>query len=340
MSLKIYKRGKFWHYTGTVAGERLRGTTGTKEKERAQRITAQTEANAWNRHLDGPGAHVTMAQAFIAYREAGKSVRFLEPIENHWRDTLIRNVSPEAIRQSARLLYPKVKNSTRNRQVIAPTQAAINYAAGLYGFAKIEVKRFDIEPATRPAADLEWVCAFARQAVADGLPHLAALCLFMFGTGARIGEAVRMVWDDLDLTRKTAILRGNKPTPWERVAYLPGPVFDAIANLKSNRQPDAPVFNYAAPDSVKHTWDNAVKRAGIERMTPHSCRHGFATTMMREGIDVATIAKRGGWKDAATVLKYYAHAREDLTVTDCLFDTNATQAGGDTNATIRIERTI
>jgi hypothetical protein len=33
----------------------------------------------------------------------------------------------------------------------------------------------------------------------------------------------------------------------------------------------------------------------------------------------------GGWKDVATVMKYYAHAVNDPTVTDALFDTNLTQ---------------
>jgi hypothetical protein len=47
--------------------------------------------------------------------------------------------------------------------------------------------------------------------------------------------------------------------------------------------------------------------------------------MLRAGIDVKTVADRGGWKDAGTVLKYYAHALEDQTITDKLFDTNLTQ---------------
>ena len=48
----------------------------------------------------------------------------------------------------------------------------------------------------------------------------------------------------------------------------------------------------------------ALDRARIKRLTPHSCRHGFATMMLRNGFDVKTVAKLGGWKDAAIVLNY------------------------------------
>jgi integrase len=47
-------------------------------------------------------------------------------------------------------------------------------------------------------------------------------------------------------------------------------------------------------------------------------RHGFATEMLRAGYDVKTVAHAGGWKDAATVLKTYAHAIRDIRITDAL----------------------
>lgn len=167
---------------------------------------------------------------------------------------------------------------------------------------------------------------------------MAALCLFMFGTGARISEALRMVWGDVDLPERKAILRGNKPTLWERAAHLPGPVLAAISNLPSNRNPDALVFGYAARDSVNKTWPNIAARAGLEPLTPHCCRHGFATTMLRSGYDEKTVAARGGWKDAATVLRNYAHAIEDVTVTEALFSTKSAQSSNPVSASYRNQR--
>lgn len=337
MPLEIYKRGAIWHYRGTVAGRRLRGTTGATEKAIAERIAAEKEAAGWRRHLDGPGAYVTFAQAAIAYRDAGKSVRFLEPIEDHWRDTVIRDVTTGAIRQSAIKLYPNVSGATRNRQVIVPTQAVINHAAELEWCSPIKVRRFPISTKTKTPVTTEWVGAFAKQANKDDLRHLAGLCLFMFGTGARRGEACALLWSDVDLFAKTASIRQTKIDD-TRIAHLPPPVAIALANIPSNHHPDDPVFGYANGESVGQVWRNVAVRAGISPLSPHSCRHGFATTMLQAGIDPKTVAVRGGWKDVATVMKHYAHAMADPTVTDVLFGTNLTQDTNDKSLTNRKKR--
>ncbi|TNC74142.1 tyrosine-type recombinase/integrase [Rubellimicrobium roseum] len=328
MPVKLYRRGQIWHYRGTVAGRRLRGSTGTTDKTLAQRIASDAESRAWKGHLDGPAAHLTFAQAAIAYREAEKPTRFLDKIEDHWRDTPVRQITAEAIRQSARKLYPNGKAATRNRQVIKPTVAIINFAAELGWCPPIKGKRFKEETAPKRPATKEWAEAFA----AHASPHLGALCLLMLGTGARISEAMAITWGDVDLTRRLVTIRQNKVLD-TRIAHLPPPVLAALANIPSNRQPETKVFPWAARDSVRQTWNNVCERAGIERLTPHSCRHGFATTLLRAGNDVKTVAKLGGWKDATTVLRTYAHAIDDPTLTDAIFGTPVTQVSNEGFAT-------
>jgi len=334
MSVEIYKRGKIWHYRGTIAGRRLRGTCGTPDKKIAQRIAAEAETSSWRRHLDGPGAHVTFAQAAIAYRDAGKSDRFLAAIEDYWKDTPIREITAGAIRQSAKKLYPKAKGATQNRQVIVPTQAIINFASELDWCAPIKVKRFKSATKTKVPATKEWIEAFADQAALDGLPHLAALAYFMFGTGARRGEACALMWRDIDLFAKQAVIHQTKVED-TRIAHIPQAVVVAIANIPSNRKEDEAVFGYASGESVGQVWGNVCKRAGISKLTPHSCRHGFATSMLQAGEDPKTVAACGGWKDVSTVMKHYAHAKADPTVTDVLFDTPVTQGDRDGRLSIR-----
>ena len=327
MSIRIFKRGNVWHFRGTVAGRRLRGTTRTTEKQRAERIAAEVEARAWRRHLDGPAADLTFAQAAIAYRDAGKPTRFLERIEDYWRDTLVREITPGAVQQAARVLFPEGGPATRNRQVIGPTQAIINHAAALGWCSPIRVPKLRVATAERTPATLGWVREFAAQAEQDDLPHLAALALFMFGTGARIGEATALRWRDVDLAAGRAFIEQTK-TSHSRSAHLHAEVIAAIANIPGRRHPDARVFGYAGRGSVSPVWRGVVARAGIEPLTPHSCRHGFATEMLRAGFDVKTVAALGGWKDATTVLRTYAHALRDPAATEALFDTDLTQRPG------------
>lgn len=335
MPIKIYKRGKVWHYAGTVAGRRLRGTTRATDKATAQRIAAEVEAKYWRRHLDGPEAELSFAQAAMLYREAEKPTRFLNRIEDHWRDTPVRDITAGAIRQSAIKLFPNGKGATRNRQVIVPTQAIINHAADMEFCNRIKVKRFEVETKTKKPVTREWVNSF----VANASPHLGALCIFMFGTGARITEALNLTWRDVDLSEATARINQTKIGD-ERHAHLPQPVTIALANIGGNRNPNEWVFPYAARDSVYQVWNNVIERAGIKRLTPHSCRHGFATTLLHAGVDVKTIAKLGGWKDETQVLKTYGHALDDTTLTNKIFDKPLTQAELDQPVTIRKERKI
>lgn len=321
MPLELFKRGKIWHFRGTVAGRRVRGTTRTSDKERAQRIASERETKEWRRHLDGPGSTLSFADAALAYREAGKSTRFLEMVEDYWKDALVRDITDQAVRRAAIKLYPAAKAATRNRHVIVPTQAVINFCAEQSWCPRLRVRRFKVETKIKEPATREWVEAFAQHAS----PHLGALALFMFGTGARIGEAVRLVWDDVDLTARTAKIRQTKIGA-ERIAHLPPRLIAAISNIPSNRNPDEQVFKYVDRESVRQVWDKVIERAKIRKLSPHSCRHGFATAMLHAGVDVKTVADRGGWKDVATLVKTYAHAMADRTVTDLVFGTELTQA--------------
>lgn len=111
----------------------------------------------------------------------------------------------------------------------------------------------------------------------------------------------------------------------ERLAHMPPELVAAIANIPSNRQEDTHVFGYASGGACKDPWHTAIRRAGIKRLTPHSCRHGFATALLHAGIDPITVAKRGGWKDPQQLFRTYGHAMDDETVTDLLTDTPATR---------------
>jgi integrase len=108
---------------------------------------------------------------------------------------------------------------------------------------------------------------------------------------------------------------------------LPVPLVAALANLPVI--PGRPLFIYRRPDDLMEAWDRAIERAGIQRLTPHCCRHGFATALLRAGVDVITVAWLGGWESPEHVLKTYGHALKKRDLTDVLVGTDLTQALGD-----------
>jgi integrase len=320
MPIKVYRRGKVWHYRGTVAGRRLRGSCQTTDQGTAARHASQIEAREWKYNFDGPEAVLTFSQAALLYRSDGKSTRFLDRIEDHWKDTLVKDIKPTAIRQMAIALYPGTTGATMNRQAIVPCQAVINHAAEAELCPHIRVKRFKVEKKIKPPFTLEWVNAFCEH---TNSPYLQALAIFMFATGARISEALAVEWHHVDLQARTIIIPKSKISE-QRQVNLPPRLLVAVANLPKVK--GRPIFWYRTSGNLRHRWETTIKRAKIQRMTPHSGRHGFATATLRSRkIDPKTAAWLGGWKSIRHFMETYAHAIQDITQNNVLFDTPLTQ---------------
>lgn len=313
MSLKLYRRkgSEVWHYRGTVAGDRLRGTTRTTDRERAARIASQIEHDRHERRLNGPEKEaLTFPKAVALYLSAGKSDKYLGKIEDYWKDAKVSDMTAGAIRQSAIDIYPAAGWATRNRQAITPTQAVINHCAELELCPTIRVRRYKFEQKIKPPILLDWIDAFCAKAE----PTTAALALFMFATGCRISEARRLQWADINFQDRTILIRKTK-IKRQRMPHMPARLLVALANLPRDRAP------FGQPEStLRRAWDRAVDEAGVVRLTFHSCRHGFATKLLRDKVDVVTVAKLGGWESPHQVLSTYAHAINDASLTDKLFD--------------------
>lgn len=319
MPIKLYRRGKIWHYRGTVAGRRIRGSAKTSSKEVAQRIASDEEQKHWKHRLDGPAATLRFADAVVLYRQSGKSDRFVLKLLDYWKDTLVKNMTPGAIQDSALALYPGCGPATHNRQVIVPTQAIINHAAERQRCSYIRVKRFPVIKTEKAPATWEWVQAFMAHATK---PNLSGLACFMFLTGARISQALAVKWTDVDFKARKVLIRASGKGDDDRRAHMPDELITALAKIPRT---DETVFSFKSRGNCKTQWAVAIKRAGIEPLSYHACRHGFATGLLDKGVSPMTVAKRGGWKDPRHVFATYGHdiARDD--VTDVLTGTNLTQ---------------
>jgi integrase len=320
MPLKLYKRGKIWHYRGTVAGRLLRGSAKTASKETAQRIAANREQSAWKGHLD-PKSVLTFAQAAMLYRQAQKSDRFLRKIEDYWKDTSVREITPGAIRAAAISLYPTAGPATRNRQAIVPTQAIINHAAEHELCQHIRVARFEVKRKAKEPVTWEWVQAFMAHAKK---PNLAALACFMYLTGARISQALAVEWSDVDFRSRKVLIRATNKGDDDRRAHTPSELIAALANIPGERT--GKVFGVKSRGNCRTQWAGAIRRAGIKSLSYHACRHGFATGLLDQGVNPITVAKRGGWKSAQHVFATYGHDVADDDVTDILTGTKSTHA--------------
>lgn len=317
MPLKLFKRNGIWHYRGTVDGRLLRGSTKTAERKIASQIAAKVEIDNWKRRTDGPEAGELRFPAAVAhYLKAGKSDQYLGKVEDYWRNKRVKEMTAGAIRQSAIDLYPGCSGATLNRQVITPTQAVINHCAELDLCSPVRVRRFKFERKIKQPVTVEWLDAFC----AHARPRNVALVTVMFATACRFNEAKRLDWRDIDFQQRTILIRDSK-TQTERVAHMPQRLLVALANLPRNEKPFP-----RSETRLRAAWDQDVAKTaeavpGFERLTFHCCRHGFATKMLRDGVDPKTAAGLGGWKDMALFLNTYAHALKDARITEGIFGT-------------------
>lgn len=326
MSLKIFRRkgSNIYSYGGTVgpAGRRrrMRGSCCTTEKEIAARYIAEIENQYWNGHFDGPAATLTFRRAAALYRKAGKVDVFLPAVEEYLKDTFVKDINSGTIRQMAIELFGHCSGASRNRLAITPVQSVINHAAESNLCQPIRVRRFPVEKSEKQPATLPWVKAFQ----ADAKPHLGAFALFMFLTGCRPSEALAIDRDrDLNLKAATVIIRETKVNT-ERKAHLPALLVATLANLPP--VPGRPLFVYRKYIDMRWSWHHTIEKAKIPVLTPHGCRHGFATELLRRGVDVVTVAWLGGWASPAQVLKTYGHAIKRRDQTDILTDERLTHA--------------
>lgn len=257
---------------------------------------------------NNPPRH-TFHDAAESYLEHGGEARYMNRVAGYFGDTDIREIFPFDVRHMAETLYPDASGATRNRCAVTPARAVLLHAYERGWRDLIRIRRFkEDRPARREPASITWMFAFLRQCDRDNLGHLAALVMFMAQTGARVSEAVRLEWADVDLTSRTAVLTRTK-TETNAVRDLSDEMLERLRGL--DRDLALPVFRYTSRHSVSERIAAVCWRADIPYKSPHLCgRHTFATDAIALGADVRTAMDAGGWRSASVFLQTYVHPRK------------------------------
>ena len=174
------------------------------------------------------------------------------------------------------------------------------------------VKRVKLDPPDPRGIDPRQVQAIlatipARQRRDHLLFHLIAT------TGLRIGEALSLYVEDLDMTPDDEHLRvvGKGQRPRTILLDDPGVVKELRTFLKLKRYSHGPVFRAEKNGSggplryqaVQVRWQGYCAVAGVA-CTLHQLRHTHATELVNAGVSLATIRKRLGHKNLQTTLRY------------------------------------
>lgn len=143
-----------------------------------------------------------------------------------------------------------------------------------------------------------------------------ALLELLYGTGARISEAVGLSVDDLDLVERSVLLTG-KGSKQRRVPVgsfaaraLEAYLVRARPALAANGagSPRLLLNARGGPLSRQSAWvvlRTAAERAGLAAgISPHTLRHSFATHLMEGGADVRVVQELLGHASVTTTQIY------------------------------------
>ncbi|WP_310527020.1 site-specific tyrosine recombinase XerD [Nocardioides sp.] len=171
-------------------------------------------------------------------------------------------------------------------------------------------------PKALPLSDVEAILEAAGAPDTTLALRDRALLEVLYGTGARISEAVGLDIDDIDAVDATVLLRGKGSK--ERLVPIGGYALDAVAayltrarpEIVASSTPGGAVFlnSRGGRLSRQSAWAVLVKaaeRAGVTRdVSPHTLRHSFATHLLDGGADVRVVQELLGHASVTTTQVY------------------------------------
>lgn len=154
----------------------------------------------------------------------------------------------------------------------------------------------------------------------------------LYYTGLRIGEALALTFNDIDLDNRIMII--NKTVSYDSENSNQSYSVTAPKTKNGNRKIDLPVvyinflksyltecskikhkqndflFGISKPlarTSIKRIKNEACKAAGVKQIRIHDFRHTHASMLIEKGVDPIYVKERLGHDDISTTLNTYSH---------------------------------
>ena len=166
--------------------------------------------------------------------------------------------------------------------------------------------------------------------------HFGECFTLILGTGIRIGEAISLTWDDVDLDNGTISINKTVTSvdtgtgyvygvgpPKTKAGYRQIPLLDCLVSMlkrkKQAQQPNAEKLLFPGPDgklchAINARWwfTKITRQAGITGVGQHTLRHTFATRGLENGIDLKIMQELLGHSSIRMTADTYTHVLPDM----------------------------
>ena len=193
-----------------------------------------------------------------------------------------------------------IKPTTTNRE-LASISALYRYFIR-EGLLKQNPARFQSRrkvgyhlPNTIPSEDIQKAYANSVGVVHVWLGLLAT-------TGIRISELLSLKWEDIDF--KTCALEINGKGNKDRLVYTTPEYLELMRQAYERHPTNGRIFRYSEREARHMIWNALKPYSRATQLSPHAIRHSFATSLAKQGVNVATIATILGHSRIETTQKY------------------------------------
>lgn len=159
------------------------------------------------------------------------------------------------------------------------------------------------------------------------------LTRFLVLTGARIGEALSLTANDIDLKNRYIIISTNydyinklssspKTRSSKRRVYIQDELFALAKELKKCALANKLIYgndlvfqqegNPLAYPTYRYQLNQVSKKALGRTITPHTLRHTHTSLLAEQGVDIETISRRLGHEDSHITKKIYLHVTKKM----------------------------
>lgn len=320
--------------------------TGTRKGAFNAHATIKSQLN--DRRYVKPTRPITLDEVFEIYQEVKTKVRDMPNYANMYENHLKRPFGNRALENIKKLDVERfmgalsLKKSNRAGTLAEGTQGLIvRLLARLINFA---IKR-ELYVGSNPCTGLELpstsgsrYAPFSEDEEARILEAIRAfkdrttsnLFMLLYATGARSGEARKLLWKDVDLDAGRVTFRNTKTS-----AEVVIPINQtAVQVLKDQRALDRPGEYVFGANGVPHSpifapWRSIAKRAKLKKGTgAHSLRHHFATRLVSAGAPLYGVSKLLGHTTSRCTERYAKFAPDDLQRVTQIFDLGRPQKKG------------
>ena len=324
--MSIYKRPNGYWYVDlcTKSGQRIRQSTGTKNKEEAHRLYDKLKYELWssNHFEEKPmklweEAAVRWIDEMGAKKSIDKDLSRLRCL-SVMRENYLQYLSRDYI--MAGVANKKCFNSTKNRY-LALIRAILNKAVKEWGW-------LDSAPHLtlyrEPKRRIRWLTKDEASRLIEALPpYMADMAVFSLATGLRQRNVLDLTWSQVDLSGRTAWVAPDESKSGKALGVALNNTAVEVLEKQKGKHPRF-VFTNTSGNKVQsissRIWRNALEEAGISDFRWHDLRHTWASWLVQAGVPLAALQEMGGWESIEMVRRYAHLSAEHLQSHAALLD--------------------